>query len=559
MKRCPECRRDYYDDSLMYCLDDGVKLLEGPALPETQTAILPGDAETRDFPDELATGPDDPRGAARPRRHPWPRFALFAAVLGAVLLAGIYAYRYFGRDSDQIGSIAVMPFANVGNDPTTEYLSDGISEALINSLTELRQLRVVARATAFRYKGQDIEPKVIGRELNVRAVLMGTVKQVGNSLDVQVDLVDADTGAQIWGHDYVNKGSDPLSVKNTIASEIIDKLRVRLSGDDQQKFERRETKNSEAYKHYLRGLYLQNQRTADTLHRALDEFQQAIANDHNYALGYVGLADTYTFLEQITGVPASESLPKARVAADRALQIDDSLAEAHTSSAKIYEYLWRWPEAEREYRHAISLNPNYPRAHQWFALLLRSMRRFDEARSEIKRAQELDPLSSIIAANAAFASLIDRDFDSVIEQDKKVIDLDNTFWVPHIDSGWAYLKLGRIDAATGEFERAVEISGRASIPLGALGNCYAMSDRRAEALAVARELEERYDRQETIGFNVATVYSGLGDADRAFAWLEKDFQRHSSQLPYITWWPNFEDLRGDPRYADLVRRMGLPQ
>ncbi len=550
MKRCPECRRDYYDDSLLYCLDDGSALLEGPSVAEAETKILPGNISESD-PAPVT------RGKLWPPRSWLARWLYLGGVIAFITTGGLIAYRYFGSENAQIGSIAVLPFTNASGDANAEYLSDGISEALINSLTDLRQLRVVARATAFRYKGREIDPKTVGRDLNVRAVLMGTVKQFGDKLDVQVDLVDATTGAQIWGEDYVRQPSDLLLVKQTIASQIIDKLKVKLSGEDQQKIDRRDTRNSEAYKHYLRGLYLQNQRTADALRKAIDEFQQSIANDPDFALGHVGLADSFTFLEQITGVPASESLPKARASADRALEIDNGSAEAHTSSAKVYEYQWRWPEAEREYRQAIALNPNYPRAHQWFALFLRSTQRFDEAMTEIKRAQELDPLSSIIGANAAFAYLIRGDYEAVIEQDRKVLDLEPTFWVPHVDAGWAYVKLRRFDEAMAEFQKAVESSGRASIPLGNLGYCYAVTGRKTDAISIAKELEGRYDRHESIGFNVATVYAGLGDNDQVFAWLEKDFQQRSSQLPYITWWPNFDDLRGDPRYADLVKRMGL--
>lgn len=558
MKRCPECRRDYYDDSLAYCLDDGAVLVDGPIGDEPTTKILPTTGQP-----QVPTAQTENRGDAadtillRPSKS-WtgPSLALGGVVI-LIVVCGLIAYRYLSTDRGQIGSIAVMPFKNAGGDVSSEYLSDGISEALINSLTDIRQLRVVARATAFRYKDREIDPAVVGRELNVRAVLMGTIKQVGDKLDVQVDLVDTSTGAQIWGEDYIRQSSDLVLVKQTIANEIIDKLKVKLTGDDQQKIERRDTLNSEAYKHYLLGLYLQNQRTADALRRAIDEFQQAIAADPDYALGYVGLADSYTFLEQITGVPANESLPKARAASDRALAIDDSSAEAHTSSAKVYEYEWQWADAEREYRRATSLNPNYPRAHQWFALFLRSTGRFDEAMTEIKRAQELDPLSSIIGANAAFSYLVKGDYDSVIEQDKKIIDLDPSFWVPHNDMGWAYIKLKRFDEAIAEFQKALDLTGRASIPLGNLGYCYAVTGRKPEAASIAKELEARYARRESIGFNIATVYAGLGDKDQAFLWLEKDFQQRSSQLPYIRWWPNFDALRDDARYMSLIKRMNL--
>ncbi|PYS61264.1 MAG: hypothetical protein DMF74_16720 [Acidobacteria bacterium] len=484
------------------------------------------------------------------------RAALIAVALLIVALVG--AYIYFMRGSENrgvINSVAVLPFANTSNDPNAEYLSDGISEALINSLTELQQLRVVARTTAFRYKGKEVDPQTVGRELNVRAVLMGRVRQLGDSLNVQVDLVDTTTGAQLWGQEYERKASDLLS--QTIAREVIDKLRLKLSGDEEQKLAKRDTKNALAYQHYLRGRYFQDKRTADALKKAIEEFQQAINRDPDYALGYVGLADSYSMLEQVAGMPTSETLPKARAAADHALAIDDSLSEAYASSAKIYEQLLRWSEAEEEYKRAISLNPNYPTAHQRLALYLRTRLRFDEAMSEIKRAQELDPLSPTISANAAFAYLLKNDLNAAIEQDKKIIELDPGFWIAHNDMGWAYLKQRRYEEATAEFQKAVDSSARASLTLGNLGHCYGVTGRRAEALRLIQELEDRYTKQEAIGFFIGTVYAGLGDKDKAFAWLEKDFQQRSGQLPFIRWWPNFESLRSDSRYDDLVRRMGL--
>ena len=296
-----------------------------------------------------------------------------AAILAAIILllvAGIAYYFYSARDGSRaaIDSIAVLPLVNASNDPNTEYLSDGISEALINSLTELRQLKVIARSTAFRYKGKEVDPQAVGRDLNVRAVFMGRVRQVGDTLNIQVDLVDAVTGAQLWGEEYERKVSDIVSVKQAIAREVTEKLRLRLSGEEQRRLVKRDTTNAEAYQFYLRGRYFWNKRTADGLKKAIEQFQQAIDHDPNYALGYVGLADCYLVSEEYAGVPANETLSKARAAADRALQIDDSLAEAHTSSAMIYQQQWRWADAEEEFKRAISLNPNYPTAHHWFAI-----------------------------------------------------------------------------------------------------------------------------------------------------------------------------------------------
>ena len=485
------------------------------------------------------------------------RSLIIALAVLVVAAAGV-AYRFYSaKPASAIDSIAVLPLVNASNDPNAEYLSDGISEALINSLTELRQLKVIARSTAFRYKGRDVDPQQVGRELNVRAVLMGRVRQMGDTLDIQVDLVDATTGAQLWGEEYERKVSDVISVKQTIVREVTEKLRLRLSGEEQRRLVKRDTTNAEAYQFYLRGRYFWNKRTADGLRKAIEQFQQAIDRDPNYALGYVGLTDCYGLLEYYSGVPASETLPKARAAADRALQIDDSLAEAHTSSALIYQYQWRWAEAEEEYKRAISLNPNYPTAHQWFARSLYTKRQFDDAMKEMKRAQELDPLSPIIGANVAYVYLLKNDPNSAIVQCQKIIELDPGFPEAHAGLAFAHLKQQRYEEATAEFQKAVELSGRASRNLSDLGHCYGVTGRRAEALAILKELEERYARHEAIGMYLAGVYAGLGDKDQAFAWLERNFQQQSGSLSDITWRLDFENLRSDPRYAELVRRMGL--
>jgi serine/threonine-protein kinase len=486
------------------------------------------------------------------------RVAAFALAALVIASAAFVAYRFFYARGAAIDSIAVLPLVNEGGDPNTEYLSDGISEALINSLTELRQLRVVARTTAFRYRGREGDPQAVGRELNARAVLTGRVRQLGDALDVQVDLVDAQTGAQLWGGDYERKVSDLLSVKQAIAREVTEKLRLRLSGEEQRQLVRHDTTNPEAYQFYLRGRYYWNKRTAEGFYKAIEQFQQSVERDPNYALGYVGLADCYDLMELYTGTPASETMPKARAAADRALQLDDTLAEAHASSALSYVGLWRWAEAEAEFKRAINLNPNYPTAHHWFSTsYLLAKRRFDDALGEIKRAQELDPLSPIISTNVCGAYLLKNDPDSAIAECQRVIQLDPGFLLAHTDLGWAYFKQRRYEEATAEFQKAVELSGRGGYFLSHLGYSYAVTGRRAEALAVLKELEEKYAKHEAIGLNLAAVYVGLGDKDRAFAWLEKDYEQRSGYLSYIAWNFHFDDLRTDPRYADLVRRMGL--
>jgi tetratricopeptide (TPR) repeat protein len=333
---------------------------------------------------------------------------------------------------------------------------------------------------------------------------------------------------------------------------------LRLSDEEQRQLVRHDTTNAEAYQFYLRGRYLWNKRTAEGIERAIEQFQEAIDRDPNYALGYVGLVDCYGVLEEYAGVPASETLPKARAAADRALQIDDSLSEAHTSSALIFNQMWRWAEAEGEYKRAISLNPNYPTAHHWFSIYFRMKGQIDDSLKEIKQAQELDPLSAVISQNVAEVYLLKNDLNSAIAQCQKIIELDPNFPGAHDELGFAYLKQRRYEEAIAEFQKTVELSGRASRYQGDLGYCYAVTGRRAEAQAILKELEVKYARREAVGQYLADVYAGLGDKDQVFTWLEKDFERRSGiRLPFIKWWFTFDDLRGDPRYVDLLRRMGL--
>jgi TolB-like protein len=320
-----------------------------------------------------------------------------------------------------------LPFENATRNVDTEYLSDGISEALINSLSELQQLKVIARSTAFRYKGKQVDPQAVGRELKVRTVLMGVVRQLGDRLNVQVDLVDATTGAQLWGEEYERKLADVLAVKQALVREVTEKLRLKLTGEQQQRLTQRDTTNPEAYQFYLRGRYYWNKRTAENLKKAIDQFQQAADKDPNYALAYVGLADCYVLLEDYAGTPASETLPKAKAFAERALQLDSSLAEAHTSLAYVYRQLWQWEQAEEEFKRAIKLNPNYPTAHLWYSTYLLDLGRNDDAMAEIKRALAVDPLSLIIGTTLTYAYFAEGDVNSSIAQCKRVIDLDAEF------------------------------------------------------------------------------------------------------------------------------------
>lgn len=556
MKRCPTCRRNYYDETLLYCLDDGSTLLEGPAsVDEPVTEILhasPSEAATRA---QLHITKEQPLTRAK-RIVSKP--VLIGAVVAVAALGSLFAYRYFDTDRDRIDSIAVLPFQNASAGGDTEYLSDGIAESLIYSLNDLPQLRVIARGTAFRFKGKDADPRDVGRELNVRAVLMGMVRQTGDNLNIQVELVDTATGTQIWGEEYERQVSDLLSIKQAITGMVAEKLRLKLSNEEKQHLADRDTVNAEAYRLYLRGRFFWNKRNADGINQAIQEFQSAINRDPSYALGYAGLADCYLLLEEYAGVPAAEAIPKAKAAAERALQLDATLGEAYASLGYAHIQMWQWAEAEEKLKRAIALNPNYATAHQWYANYFRIMRRFDDALKEVQRAQQLDPLSPILGTNVAFILTLQNKTDAAIEECRRVIQLDPKFPLAYANLGRAYLKMRRYEDAVREFSKAVELSERGSLNLAHLGHTYALMGNREEALAILRELEERQGRGKASGIHLASVHTGLRNKDEAFAWLEKDFQQRSgSELPNITYRLDFDGLRDDPRYADLVRRMGL--
>ncbi len=532
--------------------------LERSVPPELQSTAAvvpePGTVETVTQPTAHSTSKLQPLTSALKLRRKGV-FLAAAAVLILAVTAAVYFY-FAGHQQTTINSIAVLPFVNVSADAETEYLSDGITESLINSLSQLPNLKMIARSSVFRYKGKEVNPQAAGRELGVQAILTGRVVQHGDNLSISVELVDVQNNAHLWGEQYNRKLADLLTIQSEISLEITEKLRLRLASEEQKRVTKHYTENTEAYQLYLKGRYYWNKRTAEGLQKAIEQFQQAIDNDPNYALAYAGLADCYLVMQDIAGAPTSEVLPKAKAAALRALQIDDSLAEAHASLAQIYVALWQWGDAEAEFRRAIQLNPNYPTVHQWYSGELTSMGRLDEAMAEIKRAQELDPLSPVIAVNVAGAYIRRGDLDAAIALCKNFIELDPNFPQTHGILAVAYQRQGRYQEAIAEAQKGVELSRRTA-GLGMLGYCYAVAGKRSEALAILRELEEKHARRESTGANLAGVYAGLGDKDQAFAWLEKDFQDRSGPLAQITGSTILGTLRSDARYADLLRRMGL--
>src|SRR6266542_28620 len=479
---------------------------------------------------------------------------LAALVLGSVALA---AYLYARSTEVTIDSIAVLPFVNQNRDSDSEYLSDGLTESITNSLSQLSNLRVIPSPSVSRYKTQEIDAITAGKDLGVRAIVTGRILQRGDNLTLNVALVDVRDNKQLWGEQYNRKIADALGVQQEISREISERLRTRLSGEEQKQLKKRDTSNPEAYQAYLRGRYYWNKRTADNLKKAMEQFQQAVDRDPNYALAYVGLADCYILLVEYAGASSSDNIPKAMAFAERALHLDPSLGEAHASVGWSSSFLWQWEKAESEFKRAIELNPNYPTTHQWYGLLLRDEGRFDEAMFEMKRAQELDPLSLIIGQSVAQSYLLLKgDVTRALEEARRVVDLDPNYPRGLEVLGWVYLKQGRNSEAIAELQKAVAAGGDRRI-FTSLGYALAISGKTAEALRLLKDIKAKYERHESLGKDVAGVYAGLWDKDQVFVWLEKDFQARVGPLSRIRWELPFESVRSDPRYTDLRRRMGL--
>ena len=489
----------------------------------------------------------------------WQRKHLLAiAAIGLLVLlgAGGWFYRSRGRGGETIDSVAVLPFVNASADPNSEYLSDGITESLINSLSQLPHLRVMSRDSAFMFKGKDTDAQTVGRQLGVRAVLKGHVMQRGDNLEISAELVDARDDSHIWGQQYSRKAADIFALQGDLAKDMTSMLRMRLTGDDEKRMAKNYTANPEAYQDYLKGRFWWNKRSEEGLNKGIEYFQQAIAKDPTYALAYSGLADCYNALATNNFVAPKEAFPKAKEAAQKALEIDDTLAEAHTSLAYIKTmYDWDWSGAEREYQRAIALNPAYATAHQWHGSALREIGRLEEAIAEAKTALELDPLSLPANRESELESFYARQYDQAIEQDRKTLELDPNFTPALDDLGLAYVEKSMYKEGIAEFEKELAISPGNALALSDLGYDYAVAGRRADAQKVLDQLNALSKQKYVVARYRAKIYAGLGQKDKAFEWLEKGFEERN--LIGIRVEPRYDPLRSDPRFADLLRRMNL--
>jgi serine/threonine protein kinase len=491
------------------------------------------------------------------------RMTFIAIAVLAAALAGFSVW-YFMRASQAIDSVAVLPFVNVGGDVNTEYLSDGITESLINSLSQLPNLKVIARSSVFRYKGKEIDPQTVGRELGVRAVLTGRVVQMGDQLSIQTELVDVDTQTRLWGENYNRKVSDIIPLQDEISREISEKLRLKLSGKEREQLSKRYTENSQAYQLYWKGRYLWNRRRAEDIREAIRDFQLAIDLDPNYALAYTGLADCYV-LGLLLQMSPKEAMPIAIEKTNRALAIDPGLAEAHTSLAKIkLSYEWDWTGAEAEFKKAIELKPGYATAYQWYGVYLSEMGRHDESLEQRKRALNLDPLSLSISTGVGRAYFWAHRYDEAIQHLQETLEKDSKYADTHWSFGLAYEGKKMYAEAIASFQSAISLSKTAEFPEGkpemiaALGHVYAVSGRRAEALKILEQLKELIVQQRYVSpYSIALIYIGLGEKDLAFDWLDHAYNERDESYIHLKVDPRLDDLRSDPRFIERLRLIKL--
>jgi serine/threonine protein kinase/Flp pilus assembly protein TadD len=464
------------------------------------------------------------------------------------------------RTRKAIDSLAVLPLVNGGNDAETEYLADGITEGIINSLSKLPKLRVVPRSTVFRYKGQQSDTQQIGNELGVRAVFAGRVLQIGESLIVNAELVDIANEAQIWGEQYRREMTDIFTLLDEITEDISEKLKLKLSGEDKKQLSKRSTENSEAYQFYLKGRYfVTSKRTEEWIKKGIEYFQKAIDLDPNYALAYSGIAEAYGFLASSTGGwSPRNAYPKAEAAALKALELDDSLGEAHCSlgfSRLLYD--WDFAEAERQFKRAIELSPSYPNSHDGYGFYLKAVGRHAEAIEKCRQAQKLDPLSPFAHVSLGYAYYFARDYEKAIAECRQALEMDKNSTFAHRNLGLAYLQQGKLEKAIEALSNAVKFSHGGLAFESYLGFAYAIAGKRTEALEVLASLEDLDKERYVPAYNFAIIHAGLGDFDKSFEWFEQARKERSGFLPFLKVEPVVDCLRADSRFQDLLGKIGL--
>jgi TolB-like protein/Tfp pilus assembly protein PilF len=580
MKRCPKCKRVETDDALVYCRTDGTALINesGPAADDAGTAKfgssgISSEGETSILPNQtnaefarptgpttvLSTPTSTTAGSltkTKPRRTKIIIVVILIAAVAAVTAIVVNSFRS-RSGGKSIDSIAVMPFINASGNAELDYLSDGMTETLIKSLSQLPNLNVKARSTVFRYKGKETDGKTIGKELGVQTLLNGRVIQRGNRLFLHLELIDGQTENVLWTDQYERTLSDLVELQSEIARDVSSKLKTKLAGTEQQKLARADTANPEAYRLYLQGRFYWNKREEKDFRKAAEYYDKAIALDPNYALAYAGLADAYALLATFGFMPPTEGVPKAREFANRALSLDGSMAEPHTTLAYLSTtYDYDFAAAEPEYRRAIELNPNYATAHQWFAETLLNAGRFDEASVEYRRALEIEPLSLPINWDYGRFLYMSRRYDESLAQHKKTIELDPGFARAHRTLAEVYRAIGDYANAVEERAKVLDLMGQPQNAALVRATFAKRGWRGFLRLVVAEDSSLKDVNNDWV---MAKAYVDLGEKNHAFAKLDEAYNKRLSSLCWLKIEPQLDPLRSDPRYQELLEKLRFPQ
>jgi len=510
------------------------------------------------------TGPNlpDVAGDSAVPKSGAPSFAAKSAVFALILLAGALAafkLHPWNHASPGIRSLAVLPLESLSNDPSQDYFADGMTDELISDLGQISALRVISRTSVMAYKHARKPLPQIARELNVDAIVEGTVLRSGDQVRITAQLIDASADKHLWSQSYEGELRDTLALQSKVARAIADQIQINLNPREQAALKSAKVVNPEAYVSYLKGRYFWNKRSGESLKVALAYFNQAIDEDPAYAQAYSGLSDTYALLGdwQYAVMTPKEALPKAKAAAIKALELDSTLGEAHNSLAFCLDgFDWNFDSAGKEFVRAIELNPGYATAHHWYAWHLALLHRFDQALAEMRKAESLDPLSLVINADLAELLVLAHSYDESIQQSRKTIEMDPNFGLAHNHLGQAYLQKRMYDEAIAELQKAVQLSGGGPTCMANLARADAASGKRTEAEKLLSDLKKRSRPGYSHGSEIAVIYASLGDSDQAMNWLEKGYEERFN--PGVLLRPGLDPLRADPRFQDLVRRIGLP-
>jgi serine/threonine protein kinase/tetratricopeptide (TPR) repeat protein len=505
--------------------------------------------------------------ASTEAQRPGHRSTLLISLAGLALLATaalvwkLVQVKWHGTPgvgAASIQSLAVLPLENLTGDPKQDYFADGMCDALITELSQIKKLRVISRTSVMQYKDKHESPAQIAQELGVDALVEGSVLRSNDRVRISAELVQPQTGQNLWAHSYERTVTDILALQSDVARDIVAQIQIQLTQPERERLAKTRTVVPAAYDAYLQGNYYASKRTGEAVTQAIADYRQSIQLDPTYAPSYAGLAGALTLAADYKDVPSSQVLPEAEAAAVKALQLDDTLASAHAALGQIRAYSLEWPGVLDEFQRAIQLNPGDANGHHWYALALADAGKDEEAISEMKLAQELDPRSLIINANLSWVLYLAGKDDDAIAQAQRTIAMDPTFAVAHGYLGQAYLAKGEYEKALRELQQALALSGNETSFKAELGNAYAVAGKKTEALAILHELLQMSAQRYVSPYSIALVYVGLGDRDQAFQWLDKAYDEHSVRLINIAVHPRLTGLRSDPRFTALVKRIGLP-